>query len=149
MTQEILTPTEKLKALRETARFLTDELGKVVTYDDATTEALLSEAEHHAVVILKTIHDSDSEDIAQAIQNHNAPSETGETRFEHSVDALIERREHLTEAYRSLINRPRYPMSDAAYEILQTEANYINRQIMDIDDAINNLYTLREFCLPD
>ena len=146
MTPEILTPTEKLKALREIAKLLTNGLGKVVTYDDETTEALMSEAEHHAVIILKTIHDGNSEDINNAILNHNLPSDTGETRFEHSVDALIARREHLTEAYRALINHPRKDMSDAGYEILQTEANHINRQIMDIDDAINNLYTIREFC---
>ncbi len=146
MTPEILTPTEKLKALREVAKFLTDGLGKVVTYDDETTAALLSEAEHHAVIILKTIHDGDNADIAQAIQNHNHPDETGVTRFAHSIDILAARREHLTEAYRVLINQPRDPISDAAYEILQNEANHINRQIMDIDDTINNLYAVREFC---
>lgn len=141
---EVLTPTEKLKALREIAKLLTGGLGKVVTFDDETTNALLSEAEHHAVVMLKTIHDCDSEDIAQAIENHNHPSERGDTRFEHSVDALIARREHLTEAHRALIN-PRTDVTDASYAILMSQANDINRQIADIDDAINNLYTLREF----
>ncbi len=145
MTHEILTPTEKLKALRETAKFLTDGLGKVVTYDDETTQQLLDEAEHHAVIILKTIHDGNKEDIGHAILNHNHPSETGETRFQHSVDVLIARREHLTEAYRALIN-PRTDVTNASYAILMSQANDINRQIADIDDTINNLYTIREFC---
>lgn len=147
MTPEILTPTEKLKALREVAKFLTDGLGKVVTYDDETTEALMSEAESHAVAMLKIIHDSDSEDIGHAIASHTG--DAGAMRFEHSIDVLIARREHLTEAYRVLINQPRKDMSDASYEILQTEANHINRQIMDIDDTINNLYAVREFCPSD
>ena len=142
---EILTPTEKLKALRETAKFLSDGLGKVVTFDDETTQQLLDAAEHHAVIILKTIHDGNKEDIGHAILNHNHPSETGETRFQHSVDMLIERREHLTEVYRALIN-PRTDVTEASYAILHEQANHINRQIADIDDTINNLYAIREFC---
>ena len=143
MTPEILTPTEKLKALREIAELLTDGLGKVITYDDETTQELMNEAESHAVTILKTIHDGDNEDIRHAILNHT----DGEImRFEHSIDALLARKEQLNEAYRALINHPRKGISDAGYEILQTEANHINRQIIDIDDAINNLYTIREFC---
>ena len=67
MTQEILTPTEKLKALRQTAKALKDTLGKVVTYDDETTDCLMSEAERHAVTILQTIHDDDREDITAAV----------------------------------------------------------------------------------
>ena len=65
--QEILTPTEKLKALRQTAKAVSDALGKVVSYDDDTTNALLDEAEGHAVTILKTIHDSNHEDVMQAV----------------------------------------------------------------------------------
>lgn len=67
MEQEILTPTEKLKALREVAKTLSDALGKVVTYDDETTEDLLQEAEGHAVAILQIIHDGNREDIMQAV----------------------------------------------------------------------------------
>lgn len=67
MEQEILTPTEKLKALRQEVKTLADELGKVVTYDDETTESLLEAAEGHAVNILLTIHDGNSEDIAHAV----------------------------------------------------------------------------------
>ena len=64
---EILTPTEKLKALRQTAKTLSDALGKVVTYDDNTTNGLLDEAEGHAVTILQAIHDGDHEDVMQAV----------------------------------------------------------------------------------
>ncbi len=67
MEQEILTPTEKLKALREVAKTLSDTLGKVVTYDDETTENLLQAAEGHAVNILQTIHDDDYEEITTAV----------------------------------------------------------------------------------
>ena len=67
MEQEILTPTEKLKALRQRVKTLADELGKVVTYDDETTESLLQIAEQHAVNILLTIHDGNREDIAHAV----------------------------------------------------------------------------------
>lgn len=67
MTSEILTPTEKLKALRQTAKRLTDALGKVIIYDDETTEALMTEAEGHAVSILQTIHDDDPEAITAAV----------------------------------------------------------------------------------
>ena len=67
MTDEILTPTEKLKKLREIARLLTDGLGKVVTYDDETTEELMQAAERHAVQILQTIHDKNHEDIIHAV----------------------------------------------------------------------------------
>jgi len=67
MEQEILTPTEKLKALRQIVKTLSDELGKVVTYDDETTESLLQTAEGHAVTILQTIHDGSREDIAHAV----------------------------------------------------------------------------------
>ena len=67
MTQEILTPTEKLKALRQTAKSLSDALGKVVTYDDETTETLISEAEGHAATILRTIHDGDLKEIVDAV----------------------------------------------------------------------------------
>lgn len=146
MTQEILTPTEKLKALREVARVLADGLGKVVTYDDDTTAELLSEAESLAVDILKVIHDSDSDDIGHAIASRmDAASDAVPMRFEHSIDALHERRAHLTEAHRMLINQPK-GMSDAAFAILQTEANHIDRQVADIDDTINNLYAVREAC---
>ena len=69
--QEILTPTEKLKALRQTAKVLSDALGnQVVTYDDDTTNALLDEAEGHAVTLLKTIHDDDPEEIVTAVLYH-------------------------------------------------------------------------------
>ena len=145
MTPEILTPTEKLKALREVARVLADGLGKVVTYDDDTTAELLSEAESHAVDMLKVIHDSDSDDIGHAIASHMEDTDAEPMRFEHSIDALNERRAHLTEAHRLLINQPK-GMSDAAYAILQTEANHLDRQITDIDDTINNLYAVREAC---
>ena len=141
---EILTPTEKLKALRETAKFLADGLGKVVTYDDATTQQLLDEAGSHAVHILNVIHDGNREDIGHAIDAHIGDAPVA--RFEHSVDALIARREQLNEAHRALINHPRGSMSDAGYAILQTEAQHLNRQITDIDDAISNLYAVREFC---
>ena len=67
MEQEILTPTEKLKALREITRQLDDGLGKVVTYDDETTQDLMNEAERHAVQILQTIHDENHEDISHAV----------------------------------------------------------------------------------
>ena len=68
MTQEILTPTEKLKALRQTAKALSDALGnQVVTYDDETTETLISEAEGHAATILQTIHDGDLKEIVDAV----------------------------------------------------------------------------------
>ena len=67
MEQEILTPTEKLKALRQIVKTLADELGKVVTYDDDTTQSLLQIAEGHAVTILQTIHDGNREDIAHAV----------------------------------------------------------------------------------
>ena len=67
MTAEILTPTDKLKALRQTVKALSDALGKVVTYDDETTNTLLDEAEAHAVTILKTIHDNDHEEVMQAV----------------------------------------------------------------------------------
>ncbi|MXV82891.1 hypothetical protein F4Z98_05900 [Candidatus Poribacteria bacterium] len=67
MEQEILTPTEKLKALRQEVKTLSDTLGKVVTYDDDTTESLLQAAEGHAVTILQIIHDGNSEDIAHAV----------------------------------------------------------------------------------
>lgn len=67
MTHEILTPTEKLKALRQQVKTLADELGKVVTYDDETTESLLEVAERHAVSILETIHDENHEDITDAV----------------------------------------------------------------------------------
>ena len=144
MTHEILTPTEKLKALRETAKFLTDALGKVVTYDDETTEAIMSEAEAHAVTILKTIHDGNSEDITNAIADHT--HEAPVLRFECSIDYLIERKEHLNEAYHALINQPREGISDEGYEILKTEATHLNRQIEDIEDTINNLYAIREVC---
>ena len=70
MQQEILTPTEKLKALRQTAKTLSDALGKVVTYDDDTTKALLDEAEGHAVTILQAIHDDDPEEIVTAVLYH-------------------------------------------------------------------------------
>ena len=70
MTDEILTPTEKLKKLREIARLLTDGLGKVVTYDDDTTQDLMDEAERHAVSILQTIHDGNHEDISHAVFQH-------------------------------------------------------------------------------
>ncbi|MDE0016820.1 MAG: hypothetical protein OXU51_11575 [Candidatus Poribacteria bacterium] len=65
--EERLTPTEKLKALRQIVKTLADELGKVVTYDDDTTESLLQAAEGHAVNILQTIHDGSREDIAHAV----------------------------------------------------------------------------------
>ena len=68
--QEIMTPTEKLKALRQTAKTLSDALGKVVTYDDDTTNALLDEVEGHAVTILKTIHDDDHEEVVTAVLFH-------------------------------------------------------------------------------
>ncbi len=146
MEQEILTPTEKLKALREVARVLADGLGKVVTYDDDTTAELLSEAESHAVAILKVIHDSDSDDIGHAIASRmDEATDAVPMRFEHSIDALHERREHLAEAYRALIN-PRTDVTDASYAILMSQANDINRQIQDIDDTINNLYAIREAC---
>lgn len=67
MAQEILTPTEKLKALRQTAHTLWDALGKFATYDDEITNALLDEAEGHVVTILKTIHDNDPEEIITAV----------------------------------------------------------------------------------
>lgn len=67
MTQEILTPTEKLKALRQQVKTLSDELGKVVTFDDETTESLLAAAEGHAVTLLETIHDADPEEIVTAV----------------------------------------------------------------------------------
>ena len=67
MQQEILTPTEKLKQLRQIAKHLADALGnQVVTYDDETTEGLMIEAERHAVTLLQTIHDENPEDIIQA-----------------------------------------------------------------------------------
>ncbi len=67
MPQEILTPTEKLRALRQQVKTLADELGKVVTYDDETTESLLAAAEGHAVTFLQTIHDANHEDIVTAV----------------------------------------------------------------------------------
>ena len=68
MTQEKLTPTEKLKALRQTAKSLSDALGnQVFTYDDETTETLMNEAERHAATIFRTIHDDDPEDILDAV----------------------------------------------------------------------------------
>ena len=70
MGQEILTPTEKLKALRQTTKTLSDALGKVVTYDDDTTKTLLDEAEGHAVTILQAIHDDDHEEIVTAVLYH-------------------------------------------------------------------------------
>ena len=70
MTQETLTPTEKLKELRKTVKALSDELGKVVIYDDAITENLLQAAEKHATQILQTIHDDDHVDIVHAIHYH-------------------------------------------------------------------------------
>ncbi|MCG9132748.1 hypothetical protein J5I95_13805 [Candidatus Poribacteria bacterium] len=76
MTDEILTPTEKLKALRQTAKRLADGLGKVVTYDDETTADLMAEAEGHAVTLLQTIHDGNHEEISDAVFRHL----TGENR---------------------------------------------------------------------
>ena len=67
---EILTPTEKLKALRQITKELSDALGKVVTYDDEITEKLLQAAEKHATEILKTIHDNDHIDITHALHYH-------------------------------------------------------------------------------
>lgn len=145
MTHEILTPTEKLKALRETAKYLADGLGKVVTYDDDTTQELMNEAEHHAVVILKTIHDGNHEDISHAIVEHTGGA-AEVMRFEHSIDALQERKEHLYEAFHALVNVQKNNMSDAAAAILSAEATHIGRQIEDIVDTINNLYAIREFC---
>ena len=70
MTHEILTPTEKLKALRNIAQQLADGLGKVVTYDDEVTGELLAEAEGFAIEILNTIHDGDLKDIEDAVKAH-------------------------------------------------------------------------------
>lgn len=70
MTQEILTPTEKLKKLRQIAKALSDGLGKVVIYDDETTDNLLEEAEGHAMTILQVLHDENPEDIVTAVLYH-------------------------------------------------------------------------------
>ena len=67
MTEKILTPTEKLQATRKQVAHLADHIGKVVTYDDDTTEELLSEAERVAVEILKIRHDGNHEDITDAV----------------------------------------------------------------------------------
>ena len=67
MTDAILTPTEKLQATRKQVTQLSETLGKVVTYDDETTEKLLSEAERVAVEILKIRHDENHEDITDAV----------------------------------------------------------------------------------
>lgn len=70
MTHEILTLTEKLKALRQIAKALSDALGKVVIYDDETTAKLLEEAEGHALAILQTLHDDSPEEIVTAVLYH-------------------------------------------------------------------------------
>lgn len=68
MTEERLTPTEKLKAARQAAKRLSEALGKVVTYDDDTTKAILDDAEVEAVNLLQIIHDEDNhEDIMHAV----------------------------------------------------------------------------------
>lgn len=145
MADEILTPTEKLKALREIAKLLADGLGKVVTYDDNTTQELMNEAEHHAVTILKVIHDGNKEDISHAIVEHTGGA-AEVMRFEHSIDALRVREEQLNEAYRALLNVPSQNMSDAAAAIICAEAEHLGRQIEDIRDTINNLHAIREAC---
>lgn len=58
-------------------------------------------------------------------------------RFEHSIDFLIARKDTLTQEYQALLNAP---CRDD--EALQS----IDRQMADIEDTINNLYTIREFC---
>ena len=89
MTQEILTPTEKLKALRQLVKTLADELGKVVTYDDETTESLLQAAEGHAVNILQTIHDDNREDIMHAVfPEHKETLKALYGHLEHIQDTL-------------------------------------------------------------
>ena len=70
MTNEILTPTEKLKATRKKVAELDGAIGKVVTYDDDTTAELLNEAERIAVDILQIIHDNDQDDIEFAVSYH-------------------------------------------------------------------------------
>lgn len=70
MTQEMLTPTEKLKKLRDIAKALSEVLGKVVIYDDETTENLLEEAEKHALAILQTLHDENPEEVVTAVLYH-------------------------------------------------------------------------------
>ncbi|MYA71716.1 hypothetical protein F4009_04670 [Candidatus Poribacteria bacterium] len=64
---EILTPTEKLEALRQQVRVLADELGHVVTYDDETTAQLLQTVEQHAIGLLETIHDNAPYDIRESV----------------------------------------------------------------------------------
>lgn len=61
-------------------------------------------------------------------------------RFEHSIDFLIERKEQLNAAYHTLLNQPCRNDEDAA------ELQSIDRQIIDIEDTLNNLYAIREFC---
>ena len=67
MDNEILTPSEKLQATRKQVTHLSDNLCRVVGFDDDTTAELLSEAERVAVEILKIKHDSDHEDITNAV----------------------------------------------------------------------------------
>ena len=67
MTDEILAPTEKLKATRQQVAELSDSIGKAVTYDDDTTEELLTEAQERAINILAIIHDKDDGDMHFAL----------------------------------------------------------------------------------
>lgn len=69
---ETKTPTEKLKALRTDAHSLSNLLGKVCTYDDETTNDLITDAETTALSILFTIHDGDKDDITDAIREYFA-----------------------------------------------------------------------------
>ena len=64
---EILTPTEKLQATRKQVTELSDNLCRVVGFDDDTTAELLNEAGRVAVEILKIKHDSNHEDITNAV----------------------------------------------------------------------------------
>ena len=69
---EILTPTEKLKAVRATARRLQEAIGRVVLYDDETTDNILAEAQMCALEILFTRHDGDVKDMLDAVKDYFA-----------------------------------------------------------------------------
>lgn len=60
-------------------------------------------------------------------------------RFEYSIDCLTARKEELNKVYNALLNQPRNKDT-------QSELNRLNRQMMDIEDTINNLYAIREVC---
>ena len=69
---EILTPSEKLKEIRLTARRLQEAIGRVVLYDDETTDEMLAEAQMCALTILFTRHDGDVKDMLDAVKEYFA-----------------------------------------------------------------------------